>query len=156
MAALSLKKLVKETQGLLKSSKPHGLKESYWELLKDQVQSEGTWDEVLMNDIKKKISDTLEKFNKHQLFEIWEQTEISMNYSGDENSIPVSKLKEDISEDILNAVLDLLDDRSSETIFENRYVEDEDSDEDDFDSDSFGDFADEDDFEDDEFNDEEK
>lgn len=156
MAALSLKKLVKETQGLLKSSKPLGLKESYWELLKDQVQSEGTWDEVLMNDIKKRISDTLEKFNKSQLMEIWEQTEISMNYSGDDSSIPVSKLKEDISEDILNAVLDLLDDRSTETIFENRYVENEDSDEDDFDSDSFGDFTDESDFDDDEFNDEEK
>lgn len=156
MASISLKKIIRETQSVLKSTKPKGLQKSYWDLLLEQVQSEGTWDEKLMKDIKDKISVSLNKFNKKQLLEIWDQTEISMNNTADEDTLSLSVLKEDISEDVLNSVLDLLDERSFDSVFESRYVENEDSEEDDFNSESFEDFSDESDLDNNEFDDDEK
>jgi len=156
MATLSLKKIVKETQGNLKSSKPTGLKESYWALLKEQAYSEGTWDDELLQEIKNKISASLDKYNKNQLKEIWDQTEVSLSNLVEETSIPISKLKEDISEDILNSVFDLLDDRSSDIVFESRFVENEDDEDNEFGSDNLGNFSDENEFGTDELDDEEK
>ncbi|GAB4135300.1 MAG: hypothetical protein Fur0015_08170 [Ignavibacteriales bacterium] len=127
---------------MLNTTKPKGSKDSYWDLLKEQAFSEGTWNDDFISEIKSKIISVLNKYSSTDIKTLWEETEISLDTLAETDSLPITKLKDDVAEEILNMVFDSLDERSfSEPIFQSKYVadEDEDADLDDDELDGFSD-----------------
>lgn len=126
--SLPLSKAVRDVESILKKSKQKS--KSLWEQLSDQISNEGTWDENLLASIKSEIKKYLDKYKYDQLFSAWENTEFSAEYSGDVESIGVNKVKEDLSEEILDRVLESVDSSfEEETIYAK---DDEDDEEDEF------------------------
>lgn len=141
MSGVSLKKVKKEVLQILSNSKPKRSKDSYWDLLKEQAFSEGTWNDNFIFEIKSKIISVLDNYSSSEIKTLWEETDISLETLADIDSIPIAKQKDDIAEEILNMVFDSLDERSlSESVFQSKYVPEED--EADFDDDEFDGFSD--------------
>jgi hypothetical protein len=141
MPGVSLKKTIKDVHHLLKTTKPKNSRISYWELLKEQAFSEGTWDDNFIAEIKNKILSQLEKFNAKEIKKIWNESDASLKSLVDEESLSAAQMKDEVSEEILNAVFDSLDERNfSEPIFQSDYVAGEENDEN-IDPDEFDSFS---------------
>ncbi|PJA95361.1 MAG: hypothetical protein CO129_12170 [Ignavibacteriales bacterium CG_4_9_14_3_um_filter_34_10] len=126
MSGVSIKKVIKDVHHLLKTTKPKNSRSSYWELLKEQAFSEGTWDDNFITEIKNKILSQLEKFNAKEIKKLWDESDASIKNLVVEESLTAAQLKDDVSEEILNTVFDSLDERNfSEPIFQSDYVAEE-------------------------------
>lgn len=101
--------MVRETISLLKKNpSPLDNKATIWESLNDQLTDEGTWDQVLINEIEKIIITKLSKLELDKIQELWENTEAAYDTFEDIMDVPQEKLLVDVKEDILNKVLDSL------------------------------------------------
>lgn len=157
--AYTIKKSVNEIVGLLKKNpSPTQKSQTIWDTLKDQVEDEGTWDEKLIKSVEKNIGDNLDKIPEENLRDMWEDTSVAADTFDDPESIPMTKIKEDLTEEILNSIMDKVgesygygDDDREETTYSDE--EEEDFEDDDvFDKKIRKTFKDPDDIEDDDFN----
>lgn len=136
--AASLTKTAGEIEKLFKKLQAPGKsKKTYWQLISEQAEEEGVWDEVLLNSAKEQIGLHLDKLTKEKLFDLWEQSEAAAENFSERSELKVDKVKEDLKEEILNLVLDKLDTSSHSTNYyegESYYIDeakDKDGDEED-------------------------
>lgn len=141
----ALSKAVKEIESILKKTSRSGKKgKSYYDILSDQVNADGAWNEELLTEVKEKITEYLRKYNDKQLLKMWEESDIAVEYENGIDQPDAERVKEDVSEELLNRVLDSLDSNlDEENYFVGNKLNDEDDDEfedfgrDDFESDDY-------------------
>jgi len=126
--AASLSKTAGEIEKLFKKLQgPGKSKKTYWQLISEQAEEEGVWDEGLLNSAKEQIGLHIDKLNKEKLFDLWEQSEAAAENFAERSELKVEKVKEDLKEEILNLVLDKLDTSSHATNYyegESYYIND--------------------------------
>lgn len=108
--SVALSRVIRDVQELLKKT-PKGVKKgkAYWDVINSQVTAEGAWDEDLLNSIKGEILEFLNKYKKDQLLKMWKDTGIAADFSDDLKALDTNRLKKDLSEELLNKILDSLD-----------------------------------------------
>jgi len=114
--AASLTKTAGEIEKIFKKLQAPGKsKKTYWQLISEQAEEEGVWDEQLLNSAKEQITIHLDKLNDEKLFDLWEQSEAASENFAERSELNADKVKLDLKEEILNLVLDKLDSSSHTT-----------------------------------------
>lgn len=139
--AVSLTKTAGEIEKLFKKLQAPGKsKKTYWQLISEQAEEEGVWDEELLNSAKNEIGSFLDKFDNEKLFDLWEQSDAASEDFTDRNELKPDIVKTELKDEILNLVLDKLDSSSHATNYyegESYYIDGA-KDDDSFDEDGFG------------------
>lgn len=111
--AASLTKTAGEIEKLFrKLAAPGEPKKTYWQVISEQAEEEGVWDEELLNSAKEQIGIHLNKFNNEKLFDLWEQSEAAAENFAERSGLKADSVKSDLQEELLNLVLDKLDSNS--------------------------------------------
>jgi hypothetical protein len=134
-AAGEIEKLFKKLQTPGKSPK------TYWQVITEQVEEEGVWDEEFLNLAKEQIGAYLNKFDNEKLFDLWEQSEAASENFTERSELKPDSVKSDLKEELLNLILDKFDSGSHTTNYyegESYYIENA-KDDDSFDDDEFND-----------------
>ncbi|MFH1197834.1 MAG: hypothetical protein V1720_19190 [bacterium] len=115
---ISFNKATDEIEKIFRTTKIKSSIKSYWDTFADQVDKDGVWDEKLIESAKGEIKKWLGKHDKKSLVNLWEQSESAVDSSDDGASLKPDKLKDNLSDDLLNVVLDRLGNSSdSDDIF---------------------------------------
>jgi hypothetical protein len=137
--------IVKDVIKILKTTPaPNLKKKTLWEILDEQSELEGVWDEKLMDIVEGEINSKLNEFSEEDFRHLWEETPAALDNFDDRDSISFDTLKDDLTEEILNLVMEKLDEESSRGFEGTKYFNREDDD----DIDDLG-FSERDDFSDD-------
>jgi len=149
---MSFNKAANEIEKIFRNTKVKSSAKTYWETFADQVDKDGVWDEKLIESAKVEIKKWLGKHDKKSLITLWEQSESAVDSPDEGDTLKPDQLKDALSDDLLNDVLDRLGNSSdSEEVFAGSYskkkkTEKEDVEEEDFGyQDRFGGFSDDDD-----------
>lgn len=112
--AVSLNKTISDLQfKLKKTGYPGKGKKSYWDVLADQAGRQGKWDDDILNNLKDEILSFLNGLTDKKIKDIWEQSDASID-AYEQDDLDADKIKDDLSEEITNKLLDLLDDSAEE------------------------------------------
>lgn len=126
--AASLSKTAGEIEKLFKKLQgPGKSKKTFWQLISEQAEEEGVWDEALLNSAKEQIGIHIDKFNNEKLFDLWEQSEAAAENFVERSALKPDSVKADLKEELLNLVLDKLDSSSHSTNYyegESYYIND--------------------------------
>ncbi|PKL87884.1 MAG: hypothetical protein CVV23_13055 [Ignavibacteriae bacterium HGW-Ignavibacteriae-2] len=159
--AVSMTKTISDLQvKLKKTGYPGKGKKSYWDVLADQAGRQGKWDEDILSNLKEEILSFLSALTDKKLKDLWDQSDASID-SYDKDDVDADKIKDELSEELTNKLLDMLDESSEDDDYfapakkqKKKFDDDEDDDfsfsEDDFDKYS-EDSSFKDDFDDDRF-----
>ncbi len=149
--AETIDKAVKELSALFKKETSLlNKKLTYWNLLKNNLAEEGTWDDDILDSAKDRISTWLGNLKQEDLQSLWNDSESATGYEEDE-TIENDFMLSELSEELLDLILEQIEEITPREEFfidetkskKNKYSDDN---EDDFDIDD--DIFDDDDFED--------
>lgn len=109
-----MKKTVIEIITTLKKHTEPGKKTgSFWEFMKSQLSSEGTWEQSHLAIIEKEIDSLLSKLDKKTLLEMWKETPAGDEKFDVDKKIEVKEMKADLTDELMGQVMDRMDDNYS-------------------------------------------
>jgi hypothetical protein len=111
---LNIKKAAREIEQLLGNTPfPGRTNISYRDILSDQLYMDGTWDDKLIDSIKDIIMRWMKKLSTDSVKNLWSQSDASQEHFG-EAEINIYQIKEELSEELFNMILDSLEDNSQD------------------------------------------
>jgi hypothetical protein len=127
---MSIQNAIDEIIGKLKKAQLPGCKsETIWDLLVDQVGSNGKLEEGLIESIKSEVTAWLDSLSEDIVWNLYDQTELPYNDAAESD---ISLIRDDIIDEILNRVIDKADDSfeysdafSEETVYDDIIDSDE-------------------------------
>ena len=115
---LTMNKATTDLISMLKKEKfPKQSKKTFWNILNEQLDEDGTWDDDLMDKVKELVGGWLAKQKKSELKNLWEESETAAEDYADEDMPDNETAIDLLSEELLDLVLNKMDDPSPQEEF---------------------------------------
>ena len=109
--AISLSKATNDLVSLLKKEKfPNNKKKTYWNILSEQMEDDGSWEDGLLDKVKEEIAKWLSGLKKAELQTLWEESETAADNYADEDMPDEDVVYNELGEELLDLILDKFED----------------------------------------------
>ncbi|MBN1301897.1 MAG: hypothetical protein JW995_11840 [Melioribacteraceae bacterium] len=106
----SMSKAVTDIQQLLQKTKyTDKSKQTLWDVLSDQVEIQGEWDNTVINRLKEEIENWLTKLGNKKLKDLWLKSDSAIDNKDPNSETNIEMMKYDLAEELSNRILDQLE-----------------------------------------------